>query len=214
LYPQNTWCFDLEIVKAIQGKNEQQQPGIAYCKGWNDHAGMGISVLVVARPDGSDMKAFIGDGIAATEYGECYPLGCFSSGFPTILQNADLLIGHNSRSFDAKVLAARGFHIPETKHLDFYHEVKLALKQPFPRGYNLNALSQRCGGPSKTDDGALAPHLWQQGERKRVVDYCKNDILMTCAIAQYYHKSGGRLPAVLTGESVTLRTPGEIYVRG
>jgi hypothetical protein len=205
VFPANTWCYDLEIIRAILDKGKQKEPGIQYCGGWTDHAGMGISVLVVARPDGSDVRTFIGDTGSPLWTKENH-IGLFAE----LAASADLMVGHNSRSFDAKVLAALGIYIPTAKHLDFYHEVKTATKTPFPRGYNLNLLSQRCGGPAKTDDGAMAPHLWQVGDQQRVVDYCKNDILMTCAIADYYAKNSARVPSPEKDFHVQLRTPAEL----
>lgn len=194
MLPKNSWCFDLEIVNAILNKGEQPLPGIRYCKGWGDHAGMGISVLVAARVDGSDVRTFLAEDLGK---------------FNTLIAEAEMVIGHNSRMFDAKVLAAYGIYIPINKHLDFYHEVKLAAKSGFPRGYGLNALSERCGGPSKTEDGAMAPVLWQQGQHTRVIDYCENDIKMTCAVAQYYILNDANLPTP-DKRHIRLRMPMEI----
>jgi hypothetical protein len=212
LFPANTWCFDLEIINAILDKGTTPEPGIRYCAGWGDHAGMGISVLVAARlaPDGAFMEArtFFGDMPEVPLAGE--PLWKFMD----IVKVADLLIGHNSRSFDAKVLAARGIHLDERKHLDFYHEVKKATRNNFVKGFKLDLLSRRCGGPGKTESGAQAPHMWQRGEHARVAEYCKNDILMTCAVASYYAKNGAKVPALESGEYVQLRHPQQIAEKG
>lgn len=205
MFPPNSWCFDLEIVNAILSKGETPEPGIRYCKGWTDHAGMGISVLVIARPDNSEVQAFIGDGSHA-DFPDCRPL----SDFLQVVADADLLIGHNSRSFDAAVLEARGIIIPRRKHLDFFHEVKRVLRNNFPRGYRLDALSDRCGGPRKTEDGAFAPHMWQRGEKERVVEYCKNDIAMTAAVASFYAANGGKIPSANESSLLQLRLPIEI----
>lgn len=202
MFPANTWCFDLEIVNAICGKGETPVPGIRYCGGWGDHAGMGISVLVAARPDGSEVSVFIGDPFPESNlvYNDL-------RAFQDLVRDAELLVGHNSISFDAKVLAARGIMIPPKKHLDFYHEVKLATRNQFPRGYKLDELSRRCGGPGKSGDGALAPHDWQRGKHQQVIDYCKNDIVMTCAIAAYYRDNNGKVPSSQSGYDVQLRAP-------
>ena len=39
--------YDCEIKNAIPDKNEPLRPHINYCKGWEDHLGMGISVIGV-----------------------------------------------------------------------------------------------------------------------------------------------------------------------
>lgn len=200
MFPSNTWCFDLEIIKAILSKGEVPVPGIAYCNGWTDYLGMGVAILVARRLDNADNKiAFTGDPLF--QQVGILPL----SDFQLLVDRADLLIGHNSRGFDAKVLQANGVIIPERKHLDFYHEVKLAQKTNFPKGFKLELLSPRCGGPSKTDSGALAPHRWQRGEKLRVLDYCRNDIEMVRAVALYYALHGGSIPD-LQGGHVRLRS--------
>lgn len=209
MFPANTWCFDLEIINAILGKGEAAEPGIRYCKGWGDHAGMGISVLVAARPDGSEVHVFIGDA-KCPEWNRENHIGLFAE----LAESAELVIGHNSRSFDAKVLAASGIHIDERRHLDFYHEIKKATREPFAKGYKLNDICKRIGGPQKSDDGALAPMLWQRGERQRVIDYCINDIQMTCAVARFYEQNAGKLPDSTNVQLLQLRHPAQILQVG
>jgi len=41
----NTIIYDIEIAKAIPSKSEPKEEGVEYCKGWGDHAGMGIACL-------------------------------------------------------------------------------------------------------------------------------------------------------------------------
>lgn len=207
MLPANSWTFDLEIVNAILGKGEIPVPSIRYCLGWGDHAGMGVSVLVAEHVASGEVRVFIGD-MSPSQDGSIFSQEPYHhlGDFQKLIHEADLLIGHNSRGFDAKVLAAKGFVIPPTKHLDFYHEVKGALRNQFPKGYNLNDLSVRCGGPAKSGDGGLAPHDWQKGKRQQVVDYCKNDIRMTTAIAKFYARNSGSVVA-FNGELLRLRSP-------
>lgn len=213
MFPPNTWVFDLEILNPIpQYKKgvlvEALLPSIRYCKNWGDHFGMGVSVLVAARigPMGEFLhgEVYIGDNTAEK--------GQILHRFNQTIFEADLIIGHASRFFDAKVLAARGIYIPAKKHLDFHHEVKKATGKTAPKGYNLEALSTRCGGPPKIGDGALAPILWQQGHRQLVTDYCKNDIMMTVAIAAYYANNGCQVPqpTELNLPHLLLRSPSQL----
>lgn len=212
MLPSNSWCYDLEIVNAIPTKGEDPEPGISYCHGWGDHFGMGISVLVAAKVDGTALRVFIGDPTAMliTQGSDTLePLHAFQQ----LVNEADLLIGYGSRQFDVKVLNSKGMVIPPRKHLDLHHEIKLALHNYFPKGFKLDLLSERCGGPRKTGDGARAPHLWQQGRRREVIDYCRNDILMTVAIARYYALNGACIPD-LGGKLIRLRTPTAIALEG
>lgn len=207
MYPPNTWCFDLEISNAIPEKGKWPEPGIRYCKHWGDHLGMGISCLVAARPDGKEVKVFTND-LTPNVAGQLPPLHL--SHFWRLVQDADLLIGYGSRSFDAKVLAAVGLHIPDKKHLDFLFEIKRKLRNVAPKGYKLNDLSKRCNGPAKTEDGAHAPFLWQRGERLRVINYCTNDVQMLCAVANHYALTGGHVPSANYNTPLPLRSPQQI----
>jgi hypothetical protein len=197
LFPPNTWVFDLEIANPILNKGYDPIPGINYCGGWGDHRGMGISVITVCRPDNSETQVFEGTNL--------YP-------FCLLLAKADLMIGYNSRFFDAKVLAAKGIYIQERRHLDFLHEIKKSIRRAAPKGYKLEDVSLRCGGPRKSEDGALIPVLWQEGEVDRVVKCCINDIKGTSAIARYYAANRACVPG--PDGPVQLRVPDTIAREG
>ncbi len=215
MFPVRSWCFDLEIACAIPDyKNGphphtgNRLPGIRYCKHWGDHAGMGIATLVVTRPNGSDMMAFVGDDL---DPGYIRELGAWPlREFQSLVSATELFISYHGRFFDAKVLAAKGFHIPERQHLDFYYEIKKSLRLAAPKGYKMADVSMRCGGPNKTEDGAMAPILWQQGHHMRVIDYCKGDLSCLGFITKYYNNSGGRLPSPDPLFQVQLRSPSEV----
>lgn len=209
MFPANTWVFDLEIVNAIPTRDQAFLPGIRYCSGWGDHAGMGVSVLVAARIDGSDKRIFIGANVTSDVKCSFHWLGAFND----IIKDADCLVGYASRSFDAKVLAAKGLHIPESKHVDLLWEIKKSLNNFAPKGYKLNDVSVRCGGPMKTGDGADVPIWWQRGEQQRVIDYCAVDIGATCAIAQFYTRNRACLPDP-KGGLIQLRVPETIFREG
>jgi hypothetical protein len=205
VFPQNTWVFDLEIIKAIPDKKGMPIPGIAYCGGWTDFIGMGISVLAAANIETKEVRVFV-DTIALPLNPTYEPI----SNFGDIIRDAAMLIGHNSRSFDANVLKAKGFNIPPQRHYDFYHEVKRAMNTHFPRGWNLNDLSKRCGGPGKSGDGGLAPIDWQRGKYQQVIDYCVNDTVgMTLPIALHFAANEGTLPTP-TMSKLPLRHPAVI----
>jgi len=214
MFPPNTWCLDVEIANAIPDYKRPGfyfRPDIYYCKDWGDHAGMGIAVIVVARPDDSDVRVFTGErGLRVPEKGY-YDLLDFSR---FLAEEARLLITYNGRMFDGKVLASKGFHIPPTRHLDFLFEIKQAIKQVAPKGYKLEDVSLRCGGPKKTGQGAEAPILWQRGQKDTVIEYCKNDIKMTCALARWYADNFARLPSPDPLLHVQLRYPQEVMING
>lgn len=181
MFPNNTWVFDLEIIRAIPNKNEPPLPGVMYCKHWGDHSNMGISVLCAARPDGSDMQTFIGDPFVPVN-----TLGGSLMDFYTLVRSAEMLVSYGGRNFDAKVLASRGIHLVPSRHLDLLYEVKKAIKNQAPKGWTLSDASSRIGFEGKVYDGAQAPIDWQKGLHGRVIDYCKSDVLRTCALASHY----------------------------
>jgi len=210
VFPSNTWCFDLEIVNAIPTRDAPMERGIYYCNGWGDHAGMGVSVLVATKLDGTETRIFIGSTVKGSELQISFE---WLPAFNRLVDDCDLLIGYGSRHFDAKVLRAKGIEIPEKKHMDFLLEIKKSLNNYAPKGFKLGDLSQRCGGGSKLELGAMAPFLWQRGEKQRVVDYCTSDAQMLIAIANYYVRNNWTVPNI-KGDAVKLRTPTAIMMEG
>lgn len=37
--------YDIEIIKAIPGRNGEREEGIEYAEGFHDHANLGVSVI-------------------------------------------------------------------------------------------------------------------------------------------------------------------------
>lgn len=208
MFPNNTWVFDLEIIAAIPNKNEPPLPGIRYCKHWGDHSNMGISVLCAARPDGSDMRTFVGDPMMPpnTVWGSLMD-------FYTLVRDAELVVSYGGRTFDCKVLAGRGIHIQPTRHLDLLYEVKKAIKNQAPKGWKLSDASQRIGYAGKDYDGAQAPIDWQRGKYAQVAEYCESDVIRTCALAHFYANNGASLIGPDLAK-VALRTPTAIRMEG
>ena len=188
MFPPNTWVFDLEIINAIPTKGVVNTPGINYCRHWGDHSNMGISVICAARPDGTDMRTYIGDPYAAP-----YRLGGTIMDFYRLVSESDFMVGYGSHNFDAKVLAARGVHLRPSYHLDLLREVKKAVNNQAPKGWSLSVASNRIGFPTKEFDGAQAPVAWQQGRHQEVIEYCQTDVLRTCALTRFYAANGASL---------------------
>ena len=58
--------------------------------------------------------------------------------------------------------------------------------------------------PGKSESGASAPLLWQQGYRGRVINYCLNDVIQTKKLVELVlatrlrdHESGRVIPVAL-----------------
>lgn len=41
----DTVIYDIEIIKAVPDRKFPRSEGVEYCAGWDDHAGMGVSVI-------------------------------------------------------------------------------------------------------------------------------------------------------------------------
>lgn len=157
--------YDIEIRRAIlNGESaeefEEQYPGIEYCPTFNDFNQMGIGCVC----------ALVLDGPLPLIYDQ-YNL----QEFQQVLDEADLIVSYNGDSFDSRVLAANGVIVPAHKSLDLLAEIRKATGTRF----SLDAMAEKNLKIRKTDSGKLAPILWQQGHRARVINYCLNDCLMT-----------------------------------
>lgn len=169
--------YDCEILRCIPPKGvyiSGEDPyrygnGFAYCQGWGDFAGMGISCL--AYIFGGFAKVFDWQNLADRNE------------FLSAAATASQIIGFNSKAFDDKLLEANGVFISTT--YDLLEEVRLAAYgssswEDTPKGcsYSLDAIA-RANGAAKNGSGSLAPQLWQQGKYEEVLDYCLNDVIIT-----------------------------------
>jgi len=159
--------LDLEIEKAILGKNELPQEGVEYCSGWGDCLGMGIACVCVYDYLLDEWLVFHKANMPE---------------LARLVDDRDLVVGFNNISFDNRVLRAHGVDIDKYKCYDIFHKARKAVGGWTSRGMGLNnfALANGCG--SKNGNGHLAPILWQRGEREKVVRYCRNDVQMTKAL--------------------------------
>lgn len=193
--------FDLEIIKGIPPKNPADRvPGIEYCDGWKDFKDMGISVM------GSNEMLLDGERVVASE--AC----CFEWSQDRDRDRETICLlkkegykfgGFNSRKFDDLLLQANGVAL--TSDFDILEmvleaagcsEIEYWNLEP-RRSYSLDAIT-RANGLVKTGEGSLAPVWWQQGEKQRVIDYCKNDAEIEAEVFQLL--LNGKLKDPNTGE--------------
>ena len=187
--------YDCEIIRCIPEKNGKPKPGLDYCAGWNDHANMGISL--------------IGAWLSWDDSIRLYPQSAFNK-FQEAVNQADLIVGFNSVSFDDKLCRANGIQI-QTGY-DLLQEVWWAAGMPRQytygqtrAGYKLENLAQANLGKGKSGSGEFAPVLWQQGKQWAVANYLTDDILITKAI---WEKRSHLIDPV-DGVTLRLRQPWE-----
>jgi hypothetical protein len=169
--------YDCEIIRAIPDRNEPPIPGIEYCKGWGDHANMGVSVIGAYDYAADRYRVFSKDNFEE---------------FGALARSSDLLVGFNNIGFDDKLIAASNIFFDQNlldfivvPRYDILSETWVAagLKPTWGGGayggYSLDAICKATLGEAKTGNGAMAPIWWQRGEIGKVIDYCLQDIKLT-----------------------------------
>lgn len=195
-----TLIYDCEIVRCIPGRDGYKKPEFEYCGGWNDHANMGISL--------------IGAYLSWEDKIKIYPRSAFGA-FQKVVDQAELIVGFNSLSFDDKLCRANGINI-ETDY-DLLSEVWAAAGMPrrytygqTRAGYKLENLAQANLNKGKSGSGESAPELWQQGNQGEVLSYLTDDILIT---KQIFDKRD-RLIDPTDNSILTLREPTQPIYEG
>lgn len=190
--------IDVEIKKAILGRNETPIEGIEYCGGWRDFAGMGISCVCTYDINTGLSRVFLEEDLNALAE---YLHGKTTAGF-------------NTRRFDLPLLAANDFDVNMCgEHYDMLEEIWIALglnpDKFYPKthgGWGLDAVCQATLGIAKTGHGALAPVWWQQGKRGKVIDYCLNDCNIEGRLLQWI--IDGNPVRNASGSVVRVKSPG------
>jgi hypothetical protein len=168
----NCIIYDCEIINAIPNRDGSKLKGIAYCAGWRDFENMGVSVTGVYDYVEDRYRVFCDDNKA--ELAEL------------IHGRKALCVGFNNIPFDNRLLFAAGWPCPNDEmSYDLLREIWIAAGLPptFDHkthgGFGLDAVCEKNFGTKKTGSGALAPVLWQHGQKGQVIDYCLNDIRLT-----------------------------------
>lgn len=187
--------YDVEIINAIPSRDKAPEPGITYCQGWEDHKGMGIATLVA-------YASWIG-------YPQLFNSTNLSQ-LSSLIEEADIISGHNILGFDNKILAAYGINIDPAKCYDTMHEIMRITG----RRSRLEDVCAANFGAKKTDDGALAPILWQRGERLRVINYCMADVMKLSKPLFELIMTQGRITCPYSSKEFNLRHPSDLVNNG
>lgn len=166
--------YDLEILRAIPERGAPLLPGIEYCKGWGDHAGMGISVLCAYDYLEDRYRVFLGDNLAA---------------FGRLAAERNTLVSFNGIRFDDRVLRAKSVDLPTGRSYDIMAEI-FSVRRSY-KGYNLDNCAASNFQVFKSGNGAMAPILWQRGHWGEVIDYCQNDVRLTKMLFDRIIETGG-----------------------
>ena len=102
------------------------------------------------------------------------------------LRSADLVVGFNTKRFDYEVLAAYTKEdLQKLPSLDMLEEVHRSL------GFrvSLDALAQSTLGERKSADGLQAIRWFREGEFRKLLDYCRQDVMVTMDLYQFGHQN-------------------------
>ena len=162
--------------------------------GWDNFTELGVSVIG-CHASWRDMPLVAYDARSQS----------YLSDFQILVDQAEVIVGFNSISFDDKLLRENGVYITTT--VDLLCEVRVLSGQPrfFSRGitrsgYNLGAICAANGLGMKTGHGADAPLLWQAGQYDEVIQYCLNDVRMTRRLYEKWLQ--GDITDPTTGEAI------------
>jgi DEAD/DEAH box helicase domain-containing protein len=146
-----------------------------------------IETQTAAGPDFKQMRiSVVGAYFYDTDEYICYE----EKDFPQLwsrLEQADRLIGYNSRYFDTPIL--NNYYpgdLNQFLQLDMLEEIKKSL------GFRLKLddVASASVGHKKSGHGLQAVEWWKQGEIQKIKDYCLQDVKVTKAVYEYGLKYG------------------------
>ena len=182
------FVYDIEIIKRIPDKNQENDSQYEYCEGWHDHENMGISVIGLY--DGK--TSFVFTNCPSSAYSNDfhrYPVDTFVYCMDFLRYSGQKIGGFNNWNFDDKVIES-ACNIAFISDFDILQQVRIAAygspswkDQPPGYSYTLDAIA-KANGYAKSGNGALAPKQWQDGDYGEVIRYCLNDCRITYEIVQ------------------------------
>jgi len=192
--------YDVEIISAVPDENEPRVQGLHYCGGWDDYAGMGISVITAYDFYHSNMLVYLSDNL---------------DDFRTLVNSRDCIIGYNSIRFDNNVMAANGINISKEKVYDLWVAITNTQPSGHRSGYKLSNMLSCNGIDAKTEMGSEAPLLAQTGKWGRLITYCLGDtykqvqlLRLACSGVMKSPKDGQYMNIKLPWDSVEIDKEG------
>jgi len=174
--------FDIEIKNKVPDKDVQNDPNFAYCEGWNDKEGMGISFLGAHRSWDEQIEFFDESNLPE---------------FITMIKDADIVTGFNIFGFDTPLLKATLKRLGQDestgmagKCYDIFHDIKKSLNFKNIKGWNLDNTASSTIHITKNGDGAMAPDLWQQGKYAELINYLSQDVRVEASLFKHIWNEG------------------------
>lgn len=105
------------------------------------------------------------------------------------LNEADLLVGFNSISFDTPIMESITGYTVNPIQYDILAEVWRALPSR-QKGYRLAEICDRLALGTKVQTGESAPNLYRSGRMGKLIDYCIQDVHLTRKLANWINTNG------------------------
>jgi len=196
----NALIYDAEIINMVPMRNEPADIKLTYCKGWEDHAGMGVSVVCCYDYVEDRYRVFTKEGWDDLQ---------------NLMNSRQLLVGFNNARFDDRLLAACKVATSLVKRYDVLAEMWRASGLDPDRfdfkthgGFSLDATAKVNLNEGKTGEGgAMAPALWQRGAYGQVIDYCLQDVKLTKRLFDRVRNMGGLRNPKNGSQFLSMRKP-------
>jgi DEAD/DEAH box helicase domain-containing protein len=157
--------------------------------GWSNIEQLGLAVAVTLHSQGDSFHVYRSSDAAA---------------LLADLKSADCVVGFNSRGFDFRVLQPYvDFDLKSLPNLDLMLDLKKAAG--FRVGLN-NACAATLG-EGKSGHGADSVQWWRDGKHSEVIEYCKQDVLLTRRLHEYGMAHGHVFALDKQGRKRTLNVP-------
>lgn len=173
-------AFDLEITNVLEDFGQ-----------WREQRPLGISCLAMSAGEHSYIY-FAGRAPLALDERTSSEIVHFM--YDEYFCEQYTIVTFNGLGFDFVVLAdaSREFTLCREMALSDYH-VDLMFNAYMALGHNigLNTACEETFGAQKVgfESGAEAPVAWHDGRHKEVIEYCKNDALITFKLYKYLQTS-------------------------
>ena len=184
--------YDLEIIAAVPMSHEPRDNRLAYCGGWDDHAGMGISVLSAYDFVEEAYRIYLADNM---------------SEWQNLVNSRNIIIGFNNKRFDDKVCLAAGLEIPPQKSWDIWKAIVDTQPPGQRKGFSLDPLLKANGLEAKSGLGANAPMQAQLGLWGALINYNLDDTRKEVQILRLL--IAGLLKSPINGEYIKTKMPWE-----
>ncbi len=157
--------------------------------GWGNKHLMGISVAVVYDTSIEDFRVYREEDV---------------SDLIEHLENLDLVVGFNVQSFDYAVLKAyTTMDLGRLPTVDILKEIHRHV------GFrvSLQHLAEKTLGTTKGADGVQAVQWFRQGDWDSLIEYCKQDVILTRDLFQHAMTKGYLVYENRDGKSLRIPTP-------